>query len=428
MKLFSRISRISLSDKKAKPVRKDSFFAVLFSVLVALLLWFYVQDAEAPDYKKTFSDVPVQMQSLSSSFSVIDGGENTVDITLVGKRSDLNKIRSSDLEAYVDLSSVTQPGSYQQEIQVLVPRGTEFAGSFPKLAEVFVDQTISVSVPVSVEMGEYTVSGELSLEAVPQVDQIQVKGPKSLLDQIAYAKIKTGKLGEITASFESNLEYTLYDKNDAEIRSRYVITPEKNISVKFSVYKTKSVALTLDTKYGYWKDGGYKVSISPEKILIKGEPLVVDSLESISVQTVDETTVDATRLNLSLSPEKIKLPEGCALAETLGDVKVNVTLSDNGSRNFKMKLDSGHVAVTPPANGLQYSFQDTALSFKIRGSYQTLHTAKEDDFYLNIDLSSITAPGEMEVPVEIVQTTATEGKFYPVGRYSIKVTVSPAEG
>ena len=90
-----------------KSGRKFSFIAILFSVLVALTLWFYVQEAETPDYKKTFTDVAVEMQSLSSSFSVIDGGDNRVDITLVGKRSDLNKIKSSDLMAYLDLSNIT---------------------------------------------------------------------------------------------------------------------------------------------------------------------------------------------------------------------------------------------------------------------------------------------------------------------------------
>ena len=86
-----------------KNTQRFSFFAILFSVFVALILWFYVQEAEAPDYKKTFTDVAVEMQSLSTSFSVVDGGDNRVDITLVGKRSDLNKIKSSDLMAYLDL-------------------------------------------------------------------------------------------------------------------------------------------------------------------------------------------------------------------------------------------------------------------------------------------------------------------------------------
>ena len=112
------------------------------------------------------------------------------------------------------------------------------------------------------------------------------------------------------------------------------------------------------------------------------------------------------------------------MGETLGAIKVNVTLTNSGSRSFKVKLDSAHVAVTPPAAGLAYRFDETQLSFKIRGKYENLNSAKVEDFYLNIDLSSIVSAGEYEIPVQIVQTTATEGKFYPVGRYTVKVIVT----
>ena len=67
---------------------------------------------------------------------------------------------------------------------------------------------------------------------------------------------------------------------------------------------------------------------------------------------------------------------------------------------------------------------NTSLSFKIRGKYDHIYSATVDDFYLNIDLSQITSVGTSEVPVQIVQTSATEGKYYPVGDYTVKVTVS----
>ena len=131
MKLPFPIKKTENNEKKN---RSHSFLAILFSIFVALILWLYVQDAESPDYKKTFTSVEVSMQGLSSSFSVIEGGENTVDITLIGKRSDLNKLKSADLEAYIDLSSVIQPGSYQEEVSVLVPEGTELSSCFPQKA------------------------------------------------------------------------------------------------------------------------------------------------------------------------------------------------------------------------------------------------------------------------------------------------------
>ncbi len=423
---FSQIFHRPQKEAVEKSKNKYSFLVILFSVFVALVLWFYVQEAEAPDYKKTFTDVTVKMQSLSSSFSVIEGGENRVDVTLIGKRSDLNKIKSSDLEAYADLSQITQPGNYRADISVLVPKETELFGCFPQVATVFVDQTLSVSVPVVVELGEYTTGENVGIEAKAAVEQVTIKGPKSVLDAIDHAKVKTGKLGEVKASFESNLDYEFYDKQGVKIESHHIITPEKNVLVHFAVIKTKTVPLTLQTKNGFWNEKDMRYTISPKSITVKGEPAAIDALESVPALILDEKTLDTTRFTATLTGDKIPLPEGVSLGETLGDIKVTLDILNNGSKTIKMKLNSGHVAVTPPEKALNYSFNITSLSFKIRGGYENLRNATADDFYLNIDLSDITEAGEKEIPVQIVQTSATEGKFYPVGEYTVKATFTEA--
>jgi len=159
-------------------------------------------------------------------------------------------------------------------------------------------------------------------------------------------------------------------------------------------------------------------------VIIKGEPALVDAVESVPAVIIDETTLDSNRYTATLAPSQLVFPAGIALGETIGDVGVNLTLNDNGARNLKMNLNSNHVAVTAPSAELNYAFQTTALNFRIRGSFDTIYDADVNDFYLNIDLSEITAPGEVEVPVQIVQTSASEGKYYPVGNYTVKVTIS----
>lgn len=411
-------------EKKEKYVKKYSLLFALFSVFVALTLWFYVQEAEAPDYKKTFSSVSVELQALSSSFSVIDGGKNTVDITLIGKKSDLNKLRASDLEAYADLSGITQSGSFQIDINVLVPEETELFDCFPKTATMFIDQTVSVSVPVKVDLGQYILGENTVIEAKPAASEITVKGPKSILDTVACASVKAGNLGEITTGFESNLEYVLEDVNGTAITSRHVITPERNVKVAFSLYKIKTVPLTVEGLNGWWTKETMDYTVTPESVIIKGEPSLVDATESVPAVILDEGMLDSNRYAATLSPNQLVLPDGIRLGETLGDVKVNLSLRDNSSRTLKMNLNSNHVVVTPPDGEKNYRFADTALSFKIRGNKNTIQEATLNDFYLNIDLSSITEAGEVEVPVEIVQTDSSKGSFYPVGTYTLKVIVS----
>ena len=411
----------TVSSEKRTVGNGYSLALAIFSVFSAMILWFFVQEAEAPDYKKTFSSIPVEMQSLSSLYSVIEGGQNTVDITLVGKRSDLNKIKASDLQAYLDLSTIYQSGNYEPEISVMVPEGTELASCFPQKANLFIDETVSHSVPVLVEMGTYSIGDNMSVEARSAVESITVKGPKTIVSQIDCAKVKTGEMGDVVSSFEKNLNYSLLDKNGAEFSSRHVIQPEANVRVVFTVLKTKTVPLTVESKNGWWQEDVMRYTVSPQKVIIKGEPALVDAVTQIPAAVVDEKTVDSSRYKVTVAPSQLLFPAGIELGETLGDITVNVSLSDNTSRTLRMKLDSTHVVVTPPENALTYQILSDTLSFKVRGKYADILKATTNDFYLNIDLSEQASAGEVEVPVEIIQTSATEGKFYPVGTYTVKV-------
>ncbi len=420
MKLPFPIKKTENNEKKN---RSHSFLAILFSIFVALILWLYVQDAESPDYKKTFTSVEVSMQGLSSSFSVIEGGENTVDITLIGKRSDLNKLKSADLEAYIDLSSVIQPGSYQEEVSVLVPEGTELSSCFPQKATLFVDQTISKSVPVKVELGTYTVGADSGIEATPAVEEIQIKGPKTVLDQVENALVRTGDLGEVNSSFESNLGYALYTKDGARVESHHLVLPEASMRVNFKVYKTKTVPLTVECKNGWWLKEDMKYTVTPEQIVIKGEPSLVDTIQSVPCVILNEKDLDSNRFSATFAPSDIVLPEGIRLGEVVGDIKVNLNLSDNSAKNLRLGLSSNRVAVTSPDGGLTYAIAEEFLNFRVRGRYREVALAKADDFYLNIDLSGYNTAGEYEVPVEIIQTSETESKYYVVGSYTVKVTL-----
>jgi len=412
------------TDEAKKSAPRYSVLTILISFLAALLLWFFVQDAEAPDYKRTFTGVELELQSLSSSFSVIDGGESRVDITLVGKRSDLNKLKESDLVAYVDLSFITRPGTFDAPVGFLVPEGMEMASCFPQNVTLFVDQTVSKSVPVKVELGSFTVAEDVVLEADPAADEITVKGPKTVLDKVSYAAIRTGDLGEITVGFESNLPYVLCDEDGGTVEERHLTLPERNMRVKLSVLKTRRVELRVVGKNGYWNEDNMKFTVSPTGVLVKGDPSAVDALPYLSI-TVDETGVDANQISRTMTSAALTLPEGIRLAETLGDIIYDVTLPGNVSRTMRMNLNATHVIVTPPAvDSVSYTVEEPALSFKIRGRNSDVYAAALDDFYLNIDLSSFTVAGEYTVPVEIVQTTASQGKYYVVGSYSVRVTLS----
>ncbi|MBP5289253.1 MAG: hypothetical protein J6Z79_05200 [Clostridia bacterium] len=432
MKLKELLSKAKSwwSDYSGKQSRHP-ILAILLSIFVAFLLWFYVQDAESPDYKKPFSGVSVKVEGLAEDLSVISGGETEVTITLRGKRTDLNRIKPDDLEAYISLAGITEPvKGYEASISALLPEGTELVDIFPKTTSLHVDRTVSMSFPLEVDLGTYTAAADTVITASPAVEEITVKGPQSVLAQVDRAAIATGDLGEVTQSFEKTLEFGLLDKDGKSVSDRHLVLPQKNVRVRFAVNLKKTVPLVVKTVHKYWAEDSWRYTVSPEYVTVMGEPELMAGVSEVAALNLDETQFDDTRLAQKVLPSELALPRGISLAETLGDISVTVNVTDSSFKRIRMPLASSHVVVTPPetADGkeLPYSFDVDAITLKVRGSARTVTEATADDFYLHVDLSSFTTPGTREVTVEVVQTSATEGKFYAVGTYTLNVTIPEA--
>ncbi len=421
------MKRIQLWRDKAKSSakipRKNSLPAILFSVLLAIVVWFFVQDAQSPNYTKTFSSVDVKIQSLSGGLSAITGEGVSCDVTLRGKRSDLNKIKASDLEAYLDLSQITRAGRYDMDVSVLLPEGAELSECFPQKVSVFVDETVAAAVPVRVLMGEYETEADVTLTPQLSADTVVVKGPKSLVDTVSFAGLETGDLAKVTTGFERNLEYKLFDVNGREISDNYLVLDQRSQRVSFRLTREKTVPLVVRSAHGYWQEGDITYTLSPGNVMIKGDPAVVGAIEEICAVTLDESKIDAIRYTQKISPDQLELPDGVELAGTMGDVDLTLNLVDSMVRTLRVNLNSSHVVVTAPEN-LKYSFDIDVLKFRVRGRSQNIYAASEEDFFFHIDLSVYTTPGEREVEIQIVQTTATEGLYYVVGTYPVKVNLT----
>ena len=60
-------------QEREKMSRKHTLLAIILSVVVAIVFWFFVQGVQSPDYSSSFSSVAVRIQSLPDGLSVISG-------------------------------------------------------------------------------------------------------------------------------------------------------------------------------------------------------------------------------------------------------------------------------------------------------------------------------------------------------------------
>ena len=88
---------------------------IVVSVVMALLLWVYVTMNEGDDYRDTF-DIQVvfsgeEAMREAQGLIVTEKTRNTVSVTLKGSRREISKLKASDMQAVIDLSTITRPGT-----------------------------------------------------------------------------------------------------------------------------------------------------------------------------------------------------------------------------------------------------------------------------------------------------------------------------
>lgn len=112
------VARKMKRDKKKK--RSASPLLLLISFIFSLMLWMYIQVTTNPVTEKTFtlqlqyenSDV-MNEKNLSSQYPM-----QMVTVRIVGRKSVIDNLTSSDLSAYVDMANVDSTGSVRLKVNV----------------------------------------------------------------------------------------------------------------------------------------------------------------------------------------------------------------------------------------------------------------------------------------------------------------------
>ncbi len=278
---------IQQADNSKKKDHKIILF--IFSFLMAMGIWLYVMGMEDIDYEKTLNLVPVQIvgtQELerNNNMSVISGYDNTVTVTLKGKRTDVDKYSANDIYAYVDVSKIDN--SERQLLQVNVDSLPDVAVTLvtPNDIVVYADVIDTVKVSVTVK-AQYTIDGGYYIDdskISKNIDEIRVTGPVSVLNTIKSA-IAEINIGKVTGSLKSSTTIYLVDENGSRIQNPYLRPDEDLVEITIPVFMRKSVALTYTYDAVAFADYELVVNMDIDSIPVSGEALVMSSINDINL-------------------------------------------------------------------------------------------------------------------------------------------------
>ena len=291
-------------------LRKNDIFPKVFSVIVAVILWFYVIDVQTTTEEKTIFNIPVSIENFENAdgLDIVSGKDYSIDVVVRGTKSDLNQVDQKNIYASVNMLGIDAAGSYKLDVNVSSPKNVFVVNQTVSQITVSVDKIINKSVPVVVN-AKYSIEEELfeKGDEILSIENVQISGPEKIIDSVNRAEARP-VLGKLESRVSAKVSLVLVDANGNDISNPYIKLNESDVTVTVPVYKIASkkiVANFYDVNYVY------DYSVVPSEIRIKGEVTSVDNIDSVKTVPIIET-------NPMLVVKSLEIPEGISVFDVNG--------------------------------------------------------------------------------------------------------------
>lgn len=379
-----------------KKKSRNNISLAVYSVLIAVLVWFTVSMSLYPSASKTIQNIRLDTGTgtTESGLSIISCDTEDVEVRIKGSRTQIGNFNTENLEAYVDTESVVTSGKKVLAIKVRSLNNVPFEieSVKPENATIVFDKYETVQLPVSplttgIEIADGKVQGDITCE--PEV--ISITGPSAQLSKISkvYA-VCNSKSMELDSSYTLNSDEIKLESEDGSIIDQTAMKFDNtNFLVNIPVFAQKKVGMyvqianapsTFDTSF-------LNFSFSPSELTItskNSQAEIPDSLE-IGKVSLDDLTPD---YSYTFDITSILETQNCV--NESGDNRIKVTISNENLKTKVLFLDQSRISISnPPKDNYDYSLITQNLSVGITGPEEVIDEITTNDIIADVNLLNL---------------------------------------
>ncbi len=392
---------------------KKKLLPILLSLLVAFILWSYVVIVIGPEYKDTFYDVKVDLESVSTALEeegkmLLLTQEASVTLELSGNRVDLNKLNSGNIYITVDPSKL-MPGQTDYRVDIRYPDNVSddaftIEGQWPSVISLDVawrgEKTVKVEVDFNADM---IPEGYGNLPVELEFSELSIVGPEDVIDKIHVARVNLELTEENNKTGILNQEFklTFCDEEGNAVDSSHVRVPadKEMITVSLPICMKKVIPLKV-----YAKDGGgatleNNVTISPATITVLGSEEALSELNEWYLNTED-TALDLGTMEAGTITYDIKdLPEGVTNRSGKDTAEVTVSFDNLVTKVFTLNLSMIQQRNLPA--GVYPEISEEQIKVTVRGTESRMKVIQASQLMAVIDFTDAKAGLMKDWPVTV---------------------------
>jgi len=388
---------------------------MIYSVLIAIVLWTFVVYNQNPDSTKSIRNITTfytNADALEREGLVILQDRNPViDIDVKGRRLSLAKLDNNNISASITIPEM-QPGTYDVPIDILLPIGeVAVTEKRPYTARIIVEHIKRIELPIEITQTGGGKNSEVYIKTSAVPEKIELWGPESVINRVASLQLEVN-LDALPNERQNAYRYIIIDQNGDDISNNPNIRrSSETVTVLHTKYNAKNIAISVD--YGNSKlPDGYvitKTAISPEVVLLGSIDESISTITAVKTAIVDISSItESTKLTVPLV-----IPNGIASVHDISGVEVSFVVEPIIERLLTIRS----IEITNKKDNLEYKLvMEETFTVAAMGAESLL---LNPDISAKIDVAGLE-PGEYLARV----TFATPAGVSINGSYNINVVVT----
>lgn len=304
-----------------KKPKDDNFWLKVVSILIAIVLWFYVNSIINP-IKKREIIIPIRynIATLSKGLVMTEADAKEVRIVISGTQDELSKVDEKNIQATVDFSDIRQTGDVKLPIAIQNPyHRINIESVYPKNVTVSIDNLVTIQKDVSVEINGNPKKGYIINNYQEEPNVISIKGAESDIKEISKCVAQLN-LSLNDRSFKASVPVKVIDSRGKDITSLFDLS-QKSIDVYVEILKTKQVPLSVKFKGSLPPSKVIsKIILKPSTINIAGKEEDINSINEIVVGTIDTKMLE----NKSTFQFDFSLPKNIKSLDNVKQVTITI--------------------------------------------------------------------------------------------------------
>lgn len=375
---------------------------IIVSLLVALAA-FFVADTRSTSLIETSAEV-LYDQPISATYNeeayVLEGLPETVDITLIGRKSDVylaKQLPTNDIT--IDLTGL-KPGVHKVNLKYKKALSSVEYKLDPSVATVVIYEKVSEEKEVNYEViNKDKINSKLMIESVElSTDKVYVKANEATLSEVASVKalidLKNLVKQEVGEQELKDVKLVAYDSNGKQVDVEVV--PAKISAVVTISSPQKQVPIKVIPKnYDKIVFGKAISNITTDisKVTIYGDKAKLDSISYIPVYVDVADIKDNKKYSITITkPSGVK-----EISDKI--INVNVSLGTESSK----ELDDIYLEYQNLADGLTVQALDansTKVTLSVKGVESVISSLDPTTIKAYVDLKGLGV-GTHEIPVKV---------------------------